>query len=135
MLWDELAHNLFVAGREHPVPLSDQARLFLVVDTLLDEPGSPWWTNDRLDVSGQSEMLQRAATDAYARLVALQGDNPDAWNWGDLHAITLTSDTFGSSGIAPIEWLFNRGPFPVGGGSAVVDATATSAAQPAAKVW
>ncbi|MBM7826263.1 penicillin acylase family protein [Microbacterium aurum] len=122
VLWDELAQDLF-ARRDDPAPLSDQARLFLVVDTLLDEPGSPWWTNDRLDVSGQSEMLQRAATDAYARLVALQGDNPDAWNWGDLHAITLTSDTFGSSGIAPIEWLFNRGPFPVGGGSAVVDAT------------
>ena len=33
------------------------------------------------------------------------------------------SDTFGSSGIAPIEALFNRGPYPVGGGSSVVDAT------------
>ena len=33
------------------------------------------------------------------------------------------SDTFGSSGIAPIEMLFNRGPYPVGGGSSVVDAT------------
>lgn len=122
VLWDELAQDLF-SRRDDPAPLSDQARLFLVVDTLLDDPSSPWWTNDQLDVSGQSEMLERAATDAYARLVGLQGDNPDAWNWGDLHAITLTSGTFGSSGIAPIEWLFNRGPFPVGGGSAVVDAT------------
>lgn len=31
--------------------------------------------------------------------------------------------TFGKSGIAPIEALFNRGPFPVGGGASVVDAT------------
>jgi penicillin amidase len=29
----------------------------------------------------------------------------------------------GSSGIAPIEALFNRGPFPVSGGASVVNAT------------
>ncbi|MET0297845.1 MAG: penicillin acylase family protein, partial [Microbacterium sp.] len=39
------------------------------------------------------------------------------------HALPLRSDTFGSSGIAPIEMLFNRGPYPVGGGSSVVNAT------------
>lgn len=122
VLWDELAQDLF-ARRDDPAPLSGQGRLFLVVDRLLDDPSSPWWTNDALGVDGMREMLERAATDAYARLVALQGDRPSAWTWGDLHAITLTSGTFGSSGIAPIEALFNRGPFPVGGGSSVVDAT------------
>lgn len=122
VLWDELAQDLF-SRRDDPAPLGGQGRLFLVVDTLLDDPDSPWWTNKTIDVDGQSEMLARAAMDAYDRLVALQGDNPDAWNWGALHAITLTSGTFGESGIAPIEALFNRGPFPVGGGSSVVDAT------------
>jgi penicillin amidase len=29
----------------------------------------------------------------------------------------------GESGIAPIETLFNRGPFPTGGGSSIVNAT------------
>ncbi|MBD3751667.1 MAG: penicillin acylase family protein [Micrococcales bacterium] len=43
--------------------------------------------------------------------------------WDALHAITLTHETFGTSDIAPIEALFNRGPFPVGGGSSVVNAT------------
>ncbi|MGN8553238.1 UNVERIFIED_CONTAM: penicillin acylase family protein [Microbacterium sp. SLM126] len=123
VLWDELADNLFVDGREHPVPLSDQARLFLVVDELLGDPGSPWWTNEALGVSGQEEMLARSATDAYERLVKLQGENQSKWNWGSLHALPLMSDTFGASGIAPIEWLFNRGPFPTGGGSSVVNAT------------
>ncbi|WP_169582962.1 MULTISPECIES: penicillin acylase family protein [Microbacterium] len=123
VLWDELAGNLFVTGRENPVPLSDQARLFLVVDELLREPASPWWTNEAIDVSGQEEMLRRSAVDAYERLVALQGENPSKWNWGSLHALSLRSDTFGSSGIAPIEWLFNRGPVPAGGGSSVVNAT------------
>jgi len=122
VLWDELAQDVF-SRRDDPAPLSGQGRLFLVVDHLLDDPTSEWWTNEGLDVAGQQQMLERAATDAYARLAALQGDDPDAWRWGDLHAITLTSGTFGSSGIAPIEALFNRGPFPVGGGSSVVDAT------------
>jgi penicillin amidase len=123
VLWSELARNLFVEGRENPVPLSDQARLFLVVDGLLREPASEWWTNEALGVSSQQEMLKRSAVDAYERIVELQGENPSKWNWGSLHALPLRSDTFGSSGIAPVEWLFNRGPFPVGGGSSVVNAT------------
>lgn len=122
VLWDELAQDLF-SRRDHSAGLSGQGRLFTVVDRLLDDPDSDWWTNDTIGVSGQRAMLERAATDAYARLAALQGDDPDAWNWGSLHAITLTSGTFGESGIAPIEALFNRGPYPVGGGSSVVDAT------------
>lgn len=122
VLWDELAQDLF-SRRDNPAPLGGQGRLFLIVDGLLDDPTSPWWTNKEIGVEGQEEMLAHAAASAYDRLVVLQGDNPDAWNWGALHAITLTSDTFGSSGIAPIEALFNRGPFPVGGGSSVVDAT------------
>ncbi|WP_396667320.1 penicillin acylase family protein [Microbacterium sp. R86528] len=123
VLWDELAKNLFTRGRENPAPLSDQARLFLVVDELLADPASPWWTNEELDVANQQEMLELSAKNAYDTLVDLAGSNPTAWRWGDLHALTLTNDSFGTSGIAPIEYLFNRGPYPVGGGSSVVNAT------------
>jgi len=122
VLWDELAQDLFTR-RDDPIPLTSQSRFFVVVDALLDEPASDWWTNDQLGVTGRDEMLTRAATDAYTRLVSLQGDDPNAWNWGGLHAITLYHGSYGSSGIAPLEWLFNRGPFPVGGGGSVVDAT------------
>jgi penicillin amidase len=123
VLWDELVQNLFVRGREHPAPTSYQSRLFLVVDGLLSDRTSPWWNNDGLDVSGMTEMLTVSAEGAYERLVELQGDNPSRWNWGSLHALPLRSDTFGSSGIAPIEMLFNRGPYATGGGGSVVNAT------------
>jgi len=123
VLWDELVQNLFVRGREAAAPLSGQGRLFLVVDRLLEDPSSPWWNNPGLDISGQKDMLERTAEGAYERLAKLQGDEPERWNWGQLHALTLTSGTFGSSGIAPIEWLFNRGPYPVGGGSSIANAT------------
>lgn len=122
-LWDELVRNLFVRGREAAAPLANQGRLFLVVDTLLDDPDSEWWTNPGLDVSSQEEMLERSAVGAYERLAKLQGDRPDRWSWGDLHALPLRNATFGESGVAPIEWLFNRGPYPVSGGSSVVNAT------------
>lgn len=126
VLWDTLAGNMFVAERENPAPVTDQGRLFLVVDQLLDTPDSEWWINQGLGVSGMDDMLKRSAIDARERLAALQGDNATRWNWGGLHALPLISDTFGASGIAPIEWLFNRGPFPVGGGSSVVNATGWS---------
>lgn len=122
VLWDELVQNLF-ARRERPASIAGQARLFLVVDRLLDDPGSPWWTNADLGIGGRDEMLAQSAVDAYERLVDLQGENVSRWDWGELHAITLTNDSFGTSGIAPIEALFNRGPFPVSGGASVVNAT------------
>ena len=50
------------------------------------------------------------------------GCDPDRWQWGRLHTLTLTNESFGESGIAPIEWLFNRGPYEVAGGSSVVNA-------------
>lgn len=126
VLWDTLAANMFVQERANPAPVTDQGRLFLVVDQLLDTPNSEWWINQGLGVSGMDDMLKRSAIDARERLAALQGDNATRWNWGGLHALPLVSDTFGASGIAPIEWLFNRGPFPVGGGSSVVNATGWS---------
>lgn len=122
VLWDELAQDLF-GRRDNPAPLTGQSRLFVVVDRLLDDADSAWWTNETLGVAGRDDMLRLAATQAAQRLASVQGTDPARWNWGALHAITLTSGTFGKSGIAPIEALFNRGPFPVGGGASVVDAT------------
>lgn len=122
VLWDELVQDLF-SRRPDPAPVSGQSRLFTLVDRLLDEPGSAWWTNEQVGVTGRDEMLARAAEGAYDRLVGLQGDDPAQWRWGTLHALPLTHDSFGTSGIAPIEALFNRGPIPVGGGTSVVDAT------------
>ncbi|WP_301112968.1 penicillin acylase family protein [Microbacterium sp.] len=122
VLWSNLVQNVF-GEREQPLPIGGQARLFTVVADLLDDPSDPLWSNPAIDVDGMEAMLALSAEEAYDELVALQGDVPARWNWGDLHAITLTSDTLGTSGIAPIEALFNRGPYPVSGGASVVNAT------------
>ena len=122
VLWSNLVRNIF-AERADPLPIEGHGRLFTVVGDLLDSPADPLWSNPTLGVTSMNEMLALSAEEAYDELVGLQGDAVNAWRWGDLHAITLTSDTLGSSGIAPIEMLFNRGPYAVGGGASVVNAT------------
>ncbi|MCS3844943.1 penicillin acylase family protein [Microbacterium sp. AK031] len=122
VLWSNLVLNLF-EQRDGSLPHDGQGRLFTVVSALLDDPTDPLWTNENIGVSGMEEMLALSAEQAYDELAGYQGSTVSRWNWGDLHAITLTSDTLGSSGIAPIEALFNRGPYPVGGGPSVVNAT------------
>jgi penicillin amidase len=122
VLWQNLAKNIFL-HRGAPLPMDGQGRLFTVVGAMLDHPDDPLWTNPTIGVAGRDQMLALSAKQAYDELVKAQGSDPTRWNWGDLHAITLTHQTLGKSGIAPIEWLFNRGPYPVGGGSSIVDAT------------
>jgi penicillin amidase len=44
-----------------------------------------------------------------------------------LHTATFRNGTLGESGIAPIEALFNRGPFALSGGEELVNATGWNA--------
>lgn len=122
VLWKHVV-ALMTGGVGAEVPLDDQSRFALVFEQQLDRPDSAWWKNEEAGASNQKEVLALAAKEAYDELSDVQGADPSKWNWGELHAITLTNGSFGESGIAPIEWLFNRGPYPVGGGSGVVNAT------------
>ncbi|MGO7983431.1 penicillin acylase family protein, partial [Rhizobium johnstonii] len=102
-------------------------RWFSVFGSLLSQPDSPWWTNEKLGISGEDEMLAYAAEKAWDEGVSTMGSDVSRWRWGTLHTLELTNATFGVSGVAPIEWLFNRGPYEVGGGSSVVNAVGWSA--------
>jgi len=112
------------------IPLDDQSRMALVFSQQLQHPDARWWQNDEAGVSSQEELLSLAAVRALDELTEAQGADPDGWSWGELHAISLTQGTFGTSGVAPIEWLFNRGPYAVGGGSGVVNATGWALDEP-----
>ena len=63
-------------------------------------------------------------TEARKEITSLMARDTDEWQWGRLHTVTLRNQTLGTSGIAPIERLFNRGEYQVGGGPAVVNAMA-----------
>src|SRR6185437_2428804 len=60
--------------------------------------------------------LDRAGADLRGALGAANG-----WTWGRLHRVSFEEQSLGSSGIGPLEWYFNSGPFPVAGAAGAVD--------------
>ena len=105
-------------------------RWFEVVRTLLGSPHDLYWDDIRTEdiVETRDDILVQAVLDARDEMTRLQGKNPDTWSWGRLHALTLTDQTFGTSGIGLVEAMVNRGPFDVGGGTSVVQANGWDAA-------
>jgi penicillin amidase len=108
----------------------------LVVTGLLDDADNAWWDDVRTDRrEGRDAVIAAALRGAYEDLTDRLGDDPDGWRWGELHALPLESATFGQSGIAPVEWLVNRGRVEVGGGESTVDATGWTARSGYATDW
>lgn len=100
------------------------SRAFAVMTRLVEIPNNPWW-DDRGTPAPEDRdaILRLALEDAVSELREALGDTPSDWAWGDLHTATFRNLTLGESGIAPIESLFNRGPFRTGGGSSIINAT------------
>jgi penicillin amidase len=91
---------------------------------LLADPAAPWWDNA---TTPEKETREGLMAQAFARTVAdlksRLGADVGAWQWGKLHQAIFANQTLGRSGISLIEGIFNRGPFPAEGGSALVNAT------------
>jgi penicillin amidase len=74
-------------------------------------------------------------SEAHDELSGLLGDSDD-WRWGELHTATFENQSLGQSGIAAIEWLFNRSaPDRVGGGPSIVNAVGWNAAESYVVDW
>ena len=107
--------------------LPDDEVAFVVVENLLQRPGDPWWDDLRTPaLETRNEILRLAAADAVQELEQRLGEEISGWTWGALHGATFRNETLGESGIGPIEALFNRGPYPTGGGASIVNATGWS---------
>jgi penicillin amidase len=115
---------------------SGGGRWWEVVRGLLDDPDSAWWHDDALPRrQTRDDVLLLAMADAHAELSERLGGDPGAWRWGQLHTLTLRHASFGSSGIGPIERIFNRGPLEVSGGSDIVNANGWSAVNGYEVTW
>ena len=100
------------------------SRWITVVTNLLEEPRNAWWDDVGTDaVEVRDIALENAVLAAMDELTGALGDDPLQWQWGDLHTATFRNGTLGESGIGLVEDRFNRGPYRVGGGHAVVNAT------------
>ncbi len=89
---------------------------------------SSWW-DDRSTaeaVETRADILKKSFVEAVKELEKEYGRDPAKWRWGEMHAATFRNQTLGYSGIGLIENLFNRGPYPTGGGEAIVNATGWS---------
>ncbi|MGV9303581.1 penicillin acylase family protein [Nonomuraea sp. NPDC003727] len=100
-------------------------RWYEVVRNLLERPEDPYWDDvtTKNVTETRDDILRAAMADAHHELAGLLGPDVKAWRWGDLHTLTLTNQTFGTSGIGPVEALFNRGPFGSPGNKDAVNAT------------
>ncbi len=123
--FDELTGDARPAGGD---------RWMTVMTWLLRHPDNRWWDVTRNDanqlkgvVETRDDILAQAITDGASALADEQGSDPAGWSWGRLHTLELRSPTFGDSGIAPLEKLFNRGPVETAGGEAEVNATSWTA--------
>jgi penicillin amidase len=104
-------------------------RWWLVLTELMAEPTSAWWDKASTPtVETRDDMLRAALGEAATELTGTLGGQPAGWRWGRLHALLPRSPSFGTSGIAPIEWLFNADPVGVSGGGGAVNATGWDAA-------
>ncbi len=106
-------------------------RWVAVMSEMLTRPASPWWDDATTDdhVETRDDILRQAMLDARDDLTRLQAVDADDWSWGRLHGLDLENQTLGTSGMAPVEALLNRGPWRTPGGSTAVDATSWNAAE------
>jgi penicillin amidase len=124
---DELPEELWPAGGD---------RYFEVIRKLTEDRNSEWWDKkDTPQTENMQDIFRLAFASAVAEIQGLQGKDPGRWNWGDLHTSNFRNATLGESGIAPIEALFNRGPFRTAGGDSIVNATSWSTLEPYSVNW
>jgi penicillin amidase len=109
-----------------PVPLLEEASLFgerafeWLLKTL-SEQDSAWFEFD--EQANRDNLMRIALRQSVDELKNQFGPTVDGWEWKKLHKIRF-SHTLGS--VKPLDKLFNRGPYPVGGDSNTIWNTATS---------
>lgn len=124
-IWAQMVERMFDAASDvELITSSGNDRFWLVVENIWDDPTNVWWDDKTTpEVEGRDALLLTAQLAAVELLQERLGGDPAAWRWGALHTLTFENGTLGTSGIAPIEMLFNRGPVEVGGSESAVNAT------------
>jgi penicillin amidase len=127
--WRRFLANTFGDDLPEDYQPAGSSRWFEVVRNMADQPDSHWWDSQLTvdKVERRDDIFKQSLVQAVADVQEALGKDPAKWRWGDLHTATFQNQTLGKSGIAPIEALFNRGPFRTAGGASIVNATGWSA--------
>jgi penicillin amidase len=125
--WNKLAHQIFdddlgadLAKRVIGMGTANRT----AVRNMIGNTSAKWW--DDITTQGKTEtrddIVVRAMQATATQLKDKLGADVNAWTWGKLHTATFKNQSLGSSGIAPIEQLLNRGPYAADGATAAVNA-------------
>ena len=127
MLRDKLGDLATRYAGQGPTPMlaegsmfGEKARTWLL--EILSNPTSHWF--DLGSGETRDEVMRRALRETVDLLKAELGPSMDDWTWGKLHKLTF-GHTLGS--VKPLDRLFNRGPFPVGGDDTTIWCTMPTA--------
>jgi penicillin G amidase len=91
----------------------------------LSDPNSPWW--DPGDGRGRAELIHEAMRETIVHLKKNHGPNIADWTWGKAHSLTF-GHTLGR--VKPLNRIFNRGPFPIGGDGNTIWASGSNVINP-----
>ncbi|HSK07386.1 MAG TPA: penicillin acylase family protein, partial [Acidimicrobiia bacterium] len=124
VLWAHLLRLVFHDDLPEDSWPEGGSRWFEIVAALLDMPNDPFWDDTGTDVVEDRDIiLGQAMAAAHHELTAMLGTDTSAWRWGEVHVGSFENQSFGQSGIGPLEWLFNRtAPRRLGGSADIVNA-------------
>jgi penicillin amidase len=124
MLEDKLGSDLAAryAGKG-PTPVLQESSLFgqkarTWLQEMLSQPDSHWFDRDGGEC--RDDVMRLALRETVDYLKAELGPKIDDWAWGKLHRLTY-AHILGR--VKPLDRLFNRGPYPLGGDNSTLWAT------------
>lgn len=124
VFWKNLLELTFLDELPEGTEPGGGARWFEVFADLVEKPDDPWWDiPSTTPVENRDFIFNMAFAAAVDEIKGSLGNDAEKWTWGDLHTLDLVNQSLGSSGVAVIDALFNRGGFRISGGSAIVNAT------------
>jgi len=131
VFWRELSRAVFADEVGEDLAddvLGDGTHAQIALRNILSDPNAIWWDDVTSAQTEQREQIIVRALERTARFLESQlGNDPDSWSWGRLHTVVFANQTLGRSGIALIERIFNRGPFPAPGSMGLVNAVSSDA--------
>ncbi|MEZ4770033.1 MAG: penicillin acylase family protein [Caldilineales bacterium] len=91
-----------------------QGRTTVRLLDMLDDPRDVIWLRDPETgiPEAKTEALHRALRITLQQMIAAYGPDMDKWTWGRLHRVEFAHV---AGAVKPLNLLFNRGPYPMGG--------------------
>lgn len=138
-VWRQLLVRTFADELPTSVRPDGGERWVAVVETLLDDPANAWWDDASTEDARETrdDILVASMIAARNELTSSQALRSGSWEWGRTHRLELRPHVQGGVPLTSptrvdlpvLGGLFDRGPWPVGGGPGSLKATAWDASQ------